>query len=181
MGDISASSAEWRRLVVKDAQEYYERYQTADQYSRLSMKPTPSLELGDTRWARVDRRGASILLGAVPEDVKKELIASRSKSTLDVLARLMVLYRPGSALEKGQLLRRIESPEPATTTQEAVEGLRQWLRLPAGSGLEAQHARSFFVGEGAGWHVEEAIREWARYHLKVDFYAVVVDLCRGSP
>ena len=79
MGDISASSAEWRRLVVKDAQEYYERYQTADQYSRLSMKPTPSLELGDTRWARVDRRGASILLGAVPEDVKKELIASRSK------------------------------------------------------------------------------------------------------
>ena len=84
MGDIS----EWWKLAVKDAQEYCERYQTADQYSRLSMKPTPSLELGDIRWTRVDRRGASILLGAVPEDVKKELIASRSKSTLDVLARL---------------------------------------------------------------------------------------------
>ena len=59
MGDISASSAEWRRLVVKDAQEYYERYQTADQYSRLSMKPRPSLELGDTRWA--------VLIEGVPQ------------------------------------------------------------------------------------------------------------------
>ena len=54
-----------------------------------------------------------------------------------------MVYRPGSALEKGQLLRRIESPEPATTTQEA-----------ASAGPEAQHAIS--VGEGAGRHVEEA-------------------------
>ncbi|CAE7404103.1 GIP [Symbiodinium sp. CCMP2592] len=100
MGDISTNSAEWWKLVVKDAQEYYDKYQAADQYGRLSMKP----------------------------DVKKELIASRAKSTLDVLARLMVLYRPGSAMEKGQLLKKIETPEPCTTTQDAVEGLRQWLR-----------------------------------------------------
>ena len=64
MGDLSTSSAEWWKLVMKDAQEYYERYQAADQYSRLSMKPAPSLELGEPRWTRVDRRGASILLGA---------------------------------------------------------------------------------------------------------------------
>ena len=128
MGEISASSAEWWKCIVKDAQDYYDKYQAADQYARLALKPTPSSELTSDRWTRVDRRGASVLLAAVPEEVKKELIASRTRSTLDVLARLMVLYRPGSAQEKGQLLRRIESPEAAGTTQEAVEGLRQWLR-----------------------------------------------------
>ena len=179
MGDLSTSSAEWWKLVLKDAQEYYERYQAADQYSRLSMKPTPSLELGEPKWTRVDRRGASILLGAVPEDVKKELIASRTKSTLDVLARLMLLYRPGSAMEKGQLLRKIESPEPATTTQEAVEGLRQWLRYyqrardlklstPDPSllvkSLDAMLKKPVAENPEVGFRMN-----LLRYHLKVDF------------
>ena len=142
---------------MKDAQDYYDKYQAADQYARLALKPTPSSELTSDRWTRVDRRGASVLLAAVPEEVKKELIASRTRSTLDVLARLMVLYRPGSAQEKGQLLRRIESPEAAGTTQEAVEGLRQWLRY-------YQRARDLKLStpdpvnhdSGPGQHVEEA-------------------------
>ena len=44
------------------------------------------------------------------------------------MCRLMVLDRPGSATEKSQLLRKIESPEPVQGPQEAVEGLRLWLR-----------------------------------------------------
>ena len=128
MSDLSASSAEWWRVVTQDAQEFYEKYQAADQFTRLSMKPASSPELLEARWSRLDRRGAAILLGAAPEDVKRELVAARTRSTLEVLARLMVVYRPGSALEKGQLLRRIENPESASTVQDAIEGLRQWLR-----------------------------------------------------
>ncbi|CAE7836598.1 unnamed protein product [Symbiodinium necroappetens] len=128
MSDLSTSSAEWWATVVKDAQDFYERYQAADQFSRLSMKPTASPTLNEVRWSRLDRRGATILLGATPDDIKKELVATRTRTTLEVLARLMVIYRPGSALEKGQLLRRIESPDTAATVQEAIEGLRQWLR-----------------------------------------------------
>ncbi|CAE7813365.1 unnamed protein product, partial [Symbiodinium sp. CCMP2592] len=179
MGDTSASSAEWWKLVVKDAQEYYDKYQAADQYGRLSMKPTPSAGLEDSKWTRVDRRGASVLLGAVPEYVKKELIASRAKSTLDVLARLMVLYRPGSAMEKGQLLKRIETPEPCTTTQDAVEGLRQWLRyyqrakdlklsIPDPSILVK--ALDGMLKKPVADHPDVGFRmNLLRYHLKVDF------------
>ena len=179
MSDLSTSSAEWWATVVKDAQDFYERYQAADQFSRLSMKPTASPTLNEVRWSRLDRRGATILLGATPDDIKKELVATRTRTTLEVLARLMVIYRPGSALEKGQLLRRIESPDTAATVQEAIEGLRQWLR-------HYQRARDLKLSvpdpsvtlRGIDQLVKKPIQEnpeiafrmnLLRYHLKVDF------------
>ena len=179
MSDLSTSSAEWWATVVQDAQDFYEKYQAADQFSRLSMKPTASPNLSEARWSHLDRRGATILLGATPDDIKKELVATRTRTTLEVLARLMVIYRPGSALEKGQLLRRIESPEQATTVQEAIEGLRQWLR-------HYQRARDLKLSvpdpsvtlRGIDQLVKKPIQEnpevafrmnLLRYHLKVDF------------
>ena len=74
----------------------------------------------------MDRRAANMMLQAVPDEVRKELISARSQTSLEILCRLMILYRPGSAVEKSQLLRRVESPEPITTPAEAVNSLRQW-------------------------------------------------------
>ena len=179
MSDLSTSSAEWWATVVQDAQDFYEKYQAADQFSRLSMKPTASPALNEAKWSRLDRRGATILLGATPDDIKKELVATRTRTTLEVLSRLMVIYRPGSALEKGQLLRRIESPDQAATVQEAIEGLRQWLR-------HYQRARDLKLSvpdpsvtlRGIDQLVKKPIQEnpevafrmnLLRYHLKVDF------------
>ncbi|CAE7215856.1 GIP [Symbiodinium sp. CCMP2592] len=179
MGDLSASSAEWWRMVVKDAQDYYDKYQQADQFARLALKPEQCTGLQDPKWTRVDRRGASLLIAATPDDVKKEIIASRAKTTLEVLSRLMVLYRPGSAVEKGQLLKKIENPEPASTPQEAVESLRQWLRY-------YQRARDLRLGTPDPSILVRALDSMLkkpitdnqeitfrmnllRYHLKVDF------------
>ena len=178
MGDISASSAEWWRYVVRDAQEYYDKYQSADQYARLSLKPSPSMELTQDRWSRVDRRGAAVLIAAVPEDVKKELVASRVKTTLDVLSRLMILYRPGSAMEKGQLLRRIENPEQAGSIQDAVEGLRHWqryyqrakdLRVNTPDPSILMRALDHMLKKAIADNPEVGFRmNLMRYHLRVD-------------
>ena len=179
MSDLSASSAEWWRILVQDAQEFYDRYQAADQFARLSLKPTPSPELGDQRWSRLDRRGAATLLAATPDDVKRELVAARTKSTLEVLARLMVIYRPGSAQEKGQLLRRIENPDPSSTSNEAVEGLRQWLRhYQRARDLKLTTPDPSVMPRGLDGLVKKPVQEapdvafrmnLLRYHLKVDF------------
>ena len=179
MSDLSTSSAEWWAAVVQDAQNCYERYQAADQFSRLSMKPVASSTLSEARWNRLDRRGATILLGAAPEDVKKELVATRTRTTLEVLSRLMVLYRPGSALEKGQLLRRIESPDAATTVQEAIEGLRQWLRhFQRARDLKLSVPDPSVTLRGIDQLVRKPVQDnpevafrmnLLRYHLKVDF------------
>ena len=82
MGDLSASSSEWWRAVLEDPQTYYQKYVEEDQFARLALKPTLSTEAADSKWTRVDRRGAALILSAVPEDVKKELVASRSRTTL---------------------------------------------------------------------------------------------------
>ncbi|CAE7333282.1 unnamed protein product [Symbiodinium sp. KB8] len=174
MSDLSASSAEWWRVITQDAQEFYEKYQAADQFTRLSMKPASSPELQEARWSRLDRRGAAILLGAAPEDVKKELVAARTKSTLEVLARLMVVYRPGSALEKGQLLRRIENPESASTVQDAIEGLHYQrandLKLSIPDPSVTLRGLDVLVKKPIQDNPEVAFRmNLIRYHLKVDF------------
>ncbi|CAE7191630.1 unnamed protein product [Symbiodinium sp. KB8] len=179
MSDLSASSAEWWRILSQDAQEFYEKYQAADQFTRLSMKPIPSPELGDQRWSRLDRRGAATLLAATPEDVKRELVAARTKSTLEVLSRLMVIYRPGSAQEKGQLLRKIENPEPSSTSHEAVEGLRQWLRhYQRARDLKLTTPDPSVMLRGLDALVKKPVQDapeaafrmnLLRYHLKVDF------------
>ncbi|CAE7473244.1 PIP5K4, partial [Symbiodinium necroappetens] len=102
------------------------------------------------RWSRLDRRGATIPLGAAPEDVKKELVATR-----------------------------IESPDAAATVQEAIEGLRQWLR-------HDQRARDLKLSvpdpsvtlRGIDQLVKKPVQDnpevafrmnLLRYHLKVDF------------
>ena len=128
MGDLSAGSAEWWGHVKDASQQFFEQYQAADQFARLTLKPVASPDLRDQKWVRLDKRATTMLLQAVPEDVRKELVAVRARSTLEVMCRLMVLYRPGSATEKSQLLHKIESPEPVQGPQEAVEGLRLWLR-----------------------------------------------------
>ena len=179
MSDLSASSAEWWRILLQDAQEFYDKYQAADQFTRLSLRPTPSAELGDQRWSRLDRRGAATLLAATPEDVRKELVAARTKSTLEVLSRLMVIYRPGSAQEKGQLLRKIENPDPSNTSHEAVEGLRQWLRhYQRARDLKLTTPDPSVMLRGLDALVRKPVQDapevafrmnLLRYHLKVDF------------
>ena len=70
-----------------------------------------------------------MMLQAVPDEVRKELISARAQTSLEILCRLMILYRPGSAVEKSQLLHHVENPEPITTPAEAVNSLRQWWRV----------------------------------------------------
>ena len=75
MGDISSGSSEWWQNVQDDAKVFYDRYQEADQLGRLTISPVSSDETKDPKWSRVDRRAASMLMGAVPDEVRRELIA----------------------------------------------------------------------------------------------------------
>ena len=80
-----------------------------------------SAELKDQRWARVDKRAAAMLMESL-------LLASRLNGTLAILARVVVLYRPGSVVERQQVLASLESPPPAANANEAVASLRKWGR-----------------------------------------------------
>ena len=48
-----------------------------------------------------------------------------------MLARVVVLYRPGSIVERQQVLRALEAPAAASNAAEAVDELRKWARWMA--------------------------------------------------
>ena len=69
-----------------------------------------------------------MLLQAVPENIRSELMANRLGTTLAILCRIIVIYRPGSSIERQQVLKALECPGVGTTPLELVEILRKWSR-----------------------------------------------------
>ena len=134
MGDLSNGSGLWWGEVLNSLAAYYEAYTRASHVGKLSLKPEDyeTLELKDSKWARVDKRAASMLLASVPDSVREELLASRVSGTLAILSRVVVLYRPGSVVECQQILSSLENPPQATTAAEAVTSLRRWSRKDLG-------------------------------------------------
>ena len=133
MGDLSNGSGLWWREIMLSLAAYYDAYTRASHVGKLSLRPEDyeSEELKDTKWARVDKRAASMLLSSVPDSVRDEILASRLTGTLSILARVIVLYRPGSVVERQQVLASLESPPQATTAADAVSSLRRWSRWMA--------------------------------------------------
>ena len=130
MGDLSNTSSVWWAEILKALDVFYKDYIVASPVGKLSLKPEAyeTATLKDVRWTRVDKRAATMILASLPNAVSAEILASRLVGTLQVLTRVIVLYRPGSTAERQQILKALESPPSATTATEAVEGLRRWAR-----------------------------------------------------
>ena len=128
MADLSASSGEWWTRIMEVAGEWYRKHQELTPLERLQHEVVAPKELQGTKWARVEKRACSLLLQAIPESQKEDVIASRSLSVLGVITRLMVNYQPGGAHEKAAVLMALESPAEALAVGDAITGLRRWLR-----------------------------------------------------
>ena len=122
LADLSDSSAEWWQFMVTEAKEWYARYlqehDPGDTSTSLKVK----------KWSRVERRAVSMLIQAVPEGIRDELISSRAVTTFAVLCKLMIAYQPGGLAEKAVVLRNLEESGEAPSVAEAVKGLRRWVR-----------------------------------------------------
>ncbi|CAE7817000.1 unnamed protein product, partial [Symbiodinium necroappetens] len=133
MGDLSSNSGMWWKEVLACLSRYYEAYLSASHVGKLSLRSADyeSDFLKDTRWLRLDKRAASMILACIPEAVKSDILAARLAGTLPMLARIVVLYRPGSVAERQQILQALESPTAARSSTEAVNELRKWSRWMA--------------------------------------------------
>ena len=126
--DLSATSELWWSLMVKAAEDWYQRHMAMSPLDRVQhdVKPPPTVSL--EKWSRLERRMASMLLQAVPEGVKDELISARRLSVFGILTQLLLTYCPGGVLEKQTLLRSLEDPLEVGTMSEAPSAIRRWLR-----------------------------------------------------
>ena len=128
MSDLTASSSEWWNKVVNAARSWYQKHQTLKPIEKLQHEIKAPSEIQKAKWNRLERRASSMLLQAVPEAQKEDIIASKSLSVLGILTRLMVNYQPGGAQEKAAVLIALEMPQEANSVGEAISGLRRWLR-----------------------------------------------------
>ena len=130
MGDLSDTSGTWWQGIMDALEHYYEAFLKANAVQKVGLNVMDFVnpEIASAKWARVDKRASGMVLQAVPESVKREVMANRLSSTAEVLARIVTLYRPGSSVERQQILKALAEPMVASSPLEAVDGLRRWAR-----------------------------------------------------
>ena len=129
MGDLSDSSSSWWSRAKRLAEERYQEWVTSGPMEKLTLEPPRSMDLEEGKYARVNVRAAGMVLAALPQEVKAEMIARKATgSTSCLVFRLLTMYRPGGEAEKTLLLQQLTSPEPSTSAEQAVQSLRRWSR-----------------------------------------------------
>ena len=126
MQDLSDTSYAWWEATLQDALTWYTQYSAASPLEGLQLKPTSSQALSRPEWARVERRATAMMLSAVPQPVREEVIAMGSVTSLALLCKLYAVYQPGNLQEKALVLQKLERPDACETALQAVEALRKW-------------------------------------------------------
>ena len=109
MADLSDGSSVWWRLVREKAIEAYTRWSNAGPMEKLAIYPERDDSLEGGRWSRVNSRAASMIVLALHESVRSEMVARRlTGSAVSLLFRLMTLYQPGGQAERTRILQVVQ-------------------------------------------------------------------------
>ena len=127
VGDVSQKAAAWWSRVMELCMGLYKSWLTATPLERLHME-VPTVEQASPGQQRLDQRVTALLLAALPEALKQELVAARQLHSAAILLRVLKTYQPGGQAEKASTLAAVTQTSPAATATEAVEQLRLWRR-----------------------------------------------------
>eukprot|EP00435_Cladocopium_sp_Y103_P018940 s142_g4.t1 len=128
MADLSTSSEAWWDATLSTAKSWYDKHMQLTPIQRLSHLPVATEELKAKKWARLERRSSALLMAALPEGLKEEVISSKSVTTLGILTKAMIQYQPGGLTERSAILSALESPQECPTIAAAITQLRKWIR-----------------------------------------------------
>ena len=94
---------------------------------RLRLRPQvdPRVHL----WPRTERRALAMLLGAIPDPIKEEVISARKLTTDQVLYKLCITFQPGGATERTKLLQNITDSKCGSNVHEVLDWIRTWRRF----------------------------------------------------
>ncbi|CAE7621651.1 unnamed protein product [Symbiodinium sp. CCMP2592] len=107
IGTLASGAGDWWARTLRAAQVAYAEYQT--------LSPV--------------RKVAALVLASLPKGVRDDLVAYRVQGVHQILYRLMVIFQPGGAQDRAQLLRQLDVTESAAGPAEATAAIRRWYRL----------------------------------------------------
>ena len=111
MSDISESSATWWQGVIGAVEQVYVRWLIASPLEKLTIEPVSTEQWCTGRWLRVNARGSSMLLAAMPSDLKGDMVSRRC--TQDCVR---MLYRLYTALSTWWFSRKVRGPSQTPIT-----------------------------------------------------------------
>ena len=128
MSDLSSTSGVWWQLIVGAAQDGYRQWILSGPLDRLRLRPPVPAEA--SKWPRTEQRAVTMLLACLPEGVRRDLIASRRLSTVEIIYKLLITYQPGGPQERTVLLKDITEDRlgNSPSVQEVLNTLRMWRR-----------------------------------------------------
>ena len=126
MCDAAPNAKLWWDETLEVVRKYYDQWLTSSPLERLRTKPEDR-DLG-ARFPRLEMKGVSTLLAALPDHLKKEMVAERRLSTVSIMARLFVVYQPGGGAERSALLRSLVEIKTTGSIHEVLGALRLWRR-----------------------------------------------------
>ena len=128
MKDISQSSAQWWNTVPNVAGTLYQSWLAADPMGRLRIHPTNPVEFDRPPFVRVEQRAQAILLKALPESLRSEIISSRMLGSTQIIFRVLTRYQPGGLDERTTLLKQLVEVKAPSNVAGVTNGLRSWKR-----------------------------------------------------
>ena len=128
MSDLSPTSEQRWDLTIETVKTWYQSHMSMTPIQRLSHHPVVSENLKLKKWGRLERRAASLLMGALPEQLREEVISSKSVTTLGIICKAMLAYQPGGLSERSAILSAFESPPECSSVSSATSQLRKWIR-----------------------------------------------------
>ncbi|CAE7339218.1 RE1, partial [Symbiodinium pilosum] len=128
VGGLSDKASMWFTACLEVARQAYVQYTMASPLTRLSLQPTIPEELKDQKWARLERRVMTLLLGAMKRPAKEDAITHRIADVPSLLYRLHALYQPGGVSERAAVLKHLEGRLGGEDVHECVAALRKWRR-----------------------------------------------------
>ena len=126
--DLSSHANEWWQEVQNAAHTYYSKWLESSPIDRLLMKPERPGRFDSGPFARVKQRAISLLLKAVPPQVREDVVAMRKMSTIEIIGAILTTYQPGGLRERSALLKFLTTPESSKSVSEALKGVRRWTR-----------------------------------------------------
>ena len=127
IGDVSSNATSWWDELVNTTMAVYRRWLSSGPLQKLHIKSPERAETSHNR-VRLDQRVTMLMMQALPESVRSEVIATRQLHAAGVLYRVLRSYQPGGLSERTMTLAALTQVEPAKTSLEAAESLRLWRR-----------------------------------------------------
>ena len=127
MVGLSQSAGVWWQGVEGPATAAYKRWLVADPLGRLGIDPSTVKGDFDTHlYGRVESRAVSLLLAAVPQSVRDDVVTNRWLSSAGILFRVLCLFQPGGSSERSHLLSQLVGPDSCKNFGDAIKTLRRW-------------------------------------------------------